>query len=209
MPAALPGGFQAWLFQWITSVSAHHSVSQLECLECHWYPADPKCFVPRTAVGCPFSAPVVLPPFTSHGWGWRHSFTYISRSSRYRGCYIPSPPQVGQRSRCRCIKPTSLPTNLAEAWHQLQLSADTAFWASRCKVFTETWCLPTASCCCWCLSGEHTLTSCSTSLDSMPLISAKVFRFSFTVKTSNCTLNCGQMPIIPLISSLAPVSESL
>lgn len=35
MPAALPGGFQAWLSQWITSFFAHHSVSQLEYLEHH------------------------------------------------------------------------------------------------------------------------------------------------------------------------------
>lgn len=141
--------------------------------------------------------------------------TTSSRSSRYRDCYVPSPPWVEQRNRCGCVKPTSLPTNLVEARHQLRFAEDAARWdplsfpVQKERLLKCGACLQPHVAAQGCVTGGHALTSRSTSLDLMPLISAKVFKFSFTVKTSNCMLVCGQMPTISLISSLSPISESL
>lgn len=46
-------------------------------------------------------------------------------------------------------------------------------------------------------------------LAGIPLIEAKMDKFSSTVKTSKCISNCGQMPIIFLASNISSISETL
>lgn len=46
-------------------------------------------------------------------------------------------------------------------------------------------------------------------LAGIPLIEAKIDKFSSTVKTSKFISNCGQMPIIFLASNISSISETL
>ena len=48
-----------------------------------------------------------------------------------------------------------------------------------------------------------------TSLAGIPLIDAKMDKFSSTVRTSKCMSSCGQMPIIFLASNISSISETL
>lgn len=141
MPAALPGGSQAWLFQWITSVSAHHWVSLLECLECYWYPAVPKCFAPRTAQGCPFSTPSVFPSFTSREGDLAGIEGAVSKSI-YQG--LPSPARGHLLISLGSVKPTSclltwLMVKTSFGFQKRQPGG--AFELPR-GAFAETWCIP-------------------------------------------------------------------